>query len=234
VIFTSRAGSPVTMLAKASVLVLPGALLAGCMGSPTYGTDKTASEQLLSDMANITSVQAPKGPPIDYKPRPELVRPASTRNLTLPQPQDSIASSSNPDWPESPEQRRARLRAEITANQNDPNYVSPVTSDGVGGEIISKPKPFGTLAKGESGGGRPGSIDYKREREEIQRKLKEKNQGDPTKRRYLSEPPLEYRQSAATAPVDELGEDEVVKDRRAKAAATKKKGGLRRWIPWLD
>jgi len=66
---------------------------------------------------------------------------------------------------------------------------------------------------------------------EIQRRLAEQKQGDPTTRKYLSEPPLGYRVAADTAPQGELGEDEYKKERRLKkeAAAKSKSGG---WFDW--
>ena len=57
-------------------LVASGLMLGGCMGSPTYGTDKTSTEQLASDLTGILSIAPKKRDPIDYKPRPELVKPA--------------------------------------------------------------------------------------------------------------------------------------------------------------
>jgi hypothetical protein len=54
-------------------------------------------------------------------------------------------------------------------------------------------------------------------------------------RRTLTEPPLDYRQPAETAPTDELGEDEFKKQRRLKAEA-KKASGKKSWkdlVPWL-
>ena len=57
--------------------------------------------------------------------------------------------------------------------------------------------------------------------------------GSPTTRRYLSEPPLEYRAPAATAAADDLGEDEAKKERERKAAARKDKGfSWKNLIPW--
>ena len=61
--------------------------------------------------------------------------------------------------------------------------------------------------------------------------LKEQRQGSETTRKYLSEPPLDYRQAAATAPQDDIGEDECVKERAAKKAA--RKPGSRKWADWL-
>jgi hypothetical protein len=59
---------------------------------------------------------------------------------------------------------------------------------------------------------------------EFQRRLKETQQGDAQKRKFLSEPPIDYRQAAADAPVGELGEDEYRKERRLKREARKKNG----------
>jgi hypothetical protein len=83
--------------------------LAGCMG-PTYGTDKPAMEQLFDDLGGAMSLgKKQRKVAIDYKPRPGLVQPADTS--TLPEPQQNIAEAS-PDWPESPEERLARIRKE--------------------------------------------------------------------------------------------------------------------------
>ena len=51
----------------------------------------------------------------------------------------------------------------------------------------------------------------------------------------LTEPPIEYRQPAPTAAVDELGEDEYKKQRRLKAEARKAAGDTswRDLVPWL-
>ncbi|GAB4364339.1 MAG: hypothetical protein Kow0026_29240 [Oricola sp.] len=97
----SRIGTFVALGASALVL-------AGCLG-PTYGTDKPAMEQLFDDLGGSLSLGKKKRTVIDYKPRPGLVKPADTS--TLPEPQQNIAEAS-PDWPESPEERLARIRKE--------------------------------------------------------------------------------------------------------------------------
>ena len=75
------------------------------------------------------------------------------------------------------------------------------------------------------------SVKRAKQRAEVQAKLKEQRQGSETTRKYLSEPPLDYRQAAATAPQDDIGEDEYVKERAAKKAA--RKPGSRKWADWL-
>lgn len=201
-------------------LVASSLVLAGCVGAPTYGTDKTSTEQLAEDMTGILSLAPTRKPPIDYKPRPELVKPASAE--VLPAPQEKVANVSNPSWPESPEQRRARLRADATANQDNPGYDSPIVNDVVDtAESSSKPIPLGQSWRVQDSG-LNGSVDPRAQREAFNKRLAETQQGSETRRKYLSEPPLTYRQAAETAPVGDVGEDEVKKERRAKAAARKK------------
>ncbi|TIQ51316.1 MAG: hypothetical protein E5X61_11825, partial [Mesorhizobium sp.] len=48
-------------------LVVSGLALTGCMGSPTYGTDKTASAQLAGDLTSAFSVMPKNKEKIDYK-----------------------------------------------------------------------------------------------------------------------------------------------------------------------
>lgn len=101
--------------------VCVGALaLAGCFG-PTYGTDKTAGAQLMEDLSSSLSLGGNRQAPISYTPRPGLVQPSDTS--VLPQPQESIVEASNA-WPESPEQRRARVLREIEDGQRDPNFIT--------------------------------------------------------------------------------------------------------------
>ncbi|WP_306121020.1 hypothetical protein [Roseitalea sp. MMSF_3504] len=97
-----------------------GVALAGCMG-PTYGTDKTAGAQLMEDLSSAMSLGGRKDPPINYAPRPDIVKPADTS--VLPPPQENIAEASS-QWPESPEERRQRVLAEIDAGERDPNFVT--------------------------------------------------------------------------------------------------------------
>lgn len=214
----------------AAPLLLSGLLASGCVSSPTYGTSKSANAQLTSDLAGMFSMRPKPTAVAEYKPRPELVQPASLAEL--PQPQDSIATSSNPAWPESPEQRRARIRAEATANQDARLYDTQVINDlpvaeGPRGALVPSRQQDEEAKPMSSGAAKAAGAEVRRRRAEV-------NQGSPTSRKYLSEPPLEYRMPAATASVDDLGEDEAKKERRIRKEASKKDGS--RWrdmIPWL-
>lgn len=81
-------------LALLAPLVASGLALSGCMGSPTYGTDKTAAEQLAGDLTGAVSFAPKRKDPIDYKPRPTLVKPAPGQKEALPAPQNSIQTAS--------------------------------------------------------------------------------------------------------------------------------------------
>ncbi|TIS96237.1 hypothetical protein [Mesorhizobium sp.] len=224
---TERTCARVALLAP---LVVSGLALSGCMGSPTYGTDKPAAAQLAGDLTSAFSVIPKNKDRIDYKPRPELVKPAPGQK-ELPPPQDSIATASA-DWPESPEQRRARLRADATLHQDDPDYQAQIVDD-----VQTDPTAI-KAAMAQSGSSHPPAwtpADSDKGRAaEVKRRLAEGKQGDPNTRRYLSEPPVQYRAAAATAPQEDLGEDEYKKERRLKkeAAAKNKSGGMFDWLPW--
>jgi hypothetical protein len=220
-------------VALAAPLVASALALAGCVSSPTYGTDKTATEQLVGDLSNAFSLAPPKREPIDYKPRPELVKPAPGQKGSLPQPQDPITKTASAEWPESPEERRARLRAEATERRDDPNFEPQIVDD-----VQTDPAAI-RKAMRESGSDHPprwtpedSGSGARARRAEINRKLAESRQGDPTTRRYLSDPPLVYRQPADSAPTDDIGEDEIKKERRLKKAAAAK-GGNSGWFDWL-
>jgi hypothetical protein len=211
------------------MLAASGLALSGCLAGPTYGTGKGAHEQLLEDVTGVLSV----GPsddkePIEYNPRPEIVKPPTT--AVLPPPQEPIATAGNPAWPESPEERRARIRAEATAKRDEPGFRPAI----VAGSGSSTPAQTRRATKGDDLDIYGNVQSVEAQRAEFNRRLALSQQGSPTTRRFLSEPPLDYRQPAATAPVGDIGEDEWRKERRQKASARKKgSGGWRDLVPWL-
>jgi hypothetical protein len=204
-------------LALLAPLVVSGLALSGCMSSPTYGTDKTASEQLVGDVTGILSIGPKERQKIEYKPRPELVKPSPAAIANLPAPQ-APATAENPNWPESPEQKRARIIAHATENRDKPGFRPEIVNDIVDGPASSTPP--GRSAKAEDSG-IISPVAAEQEANAFKKKLAESRQGSPTSRKYLSEPPLVYREPSPTAPVDDVGEDEVKKERRLKAAARK-------------
>ncbi len=221
------------IVAAASFLIA-GTMLAGCQ-SPTYGTDKTASDQLVSDVSNIFSLGPAKRPAVDYKPRPTLVRPSKAEIASLPSPQDSVVSAGNAAWVESPEEKRARLRAEADENSNDPSWRPQIDTDMARESASRFPKEKSSVinTRSQESGVQPTGTSTALQAQQFKQKMAETRQGSPTSRKYLSEPPTDYRQASAAAPVGELGEDELKKERRLRAEARKKKD--KTWadlVPW--
>lgn len=205
------------IFAFATVLASLG--LAGCVSDPTYGTGKSASTQLLDDMSSIATIGPKKRTGIEYKPRPELVKPVAGQKESLPQPQESVARAGDPSWPESPEERRKRLRAEIEANRDNPNFVSPIAPDSPSDFTPRRQILPSGASRREDYASRDSVADPAVAAAAKQAQL-DRAGGSATQRKYLSEPPVSYRQPAATAAVGDLGEDEAKKERRRKAEAT--------------
>ncbi|AOF88952.1 hypothetical protein [Sinorhizobium sp. RAC02] len=183
-------------------------LLTGCMG-PTYGTGKSAGEQLVEDVGNAVMVQPDneEAKNIRYQPRGGLVVPKDQTALTTPQ--DSVSGKNNPGWLESPEDMRQRLRAEADENSGDVNYRSPLANQGTTNRKLSASEQ--TAAYREA------------------RRLEMGAYSD--KRRYLSDPPLDYRRLPEEAQAD-LGEPEKTKERRRKKEAKAAKQGGSSWWPF--
>jgi hypothetical protein len=127
----------------------------------------------------------------------------------LPAPQEKI-SEVDGSWPESPEQRRKRLRDEATANQDNKLYESPIVNTGLG-QVQDKP------------------LTPEEQRQRFREGLKVQ-QGAYQGRRYLSDPPNSYKVPVDNAPVGELGEPEKKKEARRLKAARKNTGW--RWWPF--
>lgn len=204
------------------------------MSSPTYGTGTTQNEQLVTDLSSMFSLK-PKPSAANYTPRPELVKPAKP-TTELPPPQENIVTADASQWPESPEQRRARIRAAATENRDKPGWEPEVINDLSIDNSSSKPK-LGASGRAQESGVAPagGGEDLNKKGQEVKQALAAQKQGSPTVRRTLTEPPLDYRQPAPTAATDDLGEDEFKKQRRLKAEA-RKASGSKSWkdlVPWL-
>lgn len=211
-----------------ALLAVSGLALGGCMSSPTYGTDKTSTEQLVGDVSGILSLAPKKKNDIEYKPRPELVKPVKGEVANLPTPQEGMTVAGNPAWPESPEQKRARLRAEATQNRDKPGFTPEIEGDMPVAKADSG--RTGTSDRfAESGLTPPGGKSLIQQGKEVKQQIAANTQVTAGKRRFLSEPPVEYRQPTDTAPVGDLGEDEIKKERRLKAQAKKGKSWSDLW-----
>ncbi len=201
-------------LGMAGILVAT-VTLSGCMGSPTYGTDKTAMEQLGDDLTSAIDIGGERNrenAKIRYNPRPSLVVASHQQGGDLPQPQQSLADrKNNPNWVESPEDTRERLRQEATDNQDNPRYRSPLLA----------------------GKGQAGQMTETQKWEAFrQAKSNAQDPGIAGTRRSLSDPPSQYR-TADAAILQDLGEPETKKEaRRKKEAQAASTGGSSWWKPF--
>ena len=178
------------------LLSLGGCVIAG----PTYGTDKRVGEQLLEDVASVTSLRR-ETVKIDYKPRPGLV--PAPEGAELPAPQDSVAKN-DVAFESSPEKLRETLAASGGLRNVDSRSVSAQSKqyDPQTGKRIDMRKRAARI-------------------------------GDPNQRRLLTDPPVEYRQAASTAPTGDLGTPEYKKERaRKKLAGKDEKSGWRKLLPF--
>lgn len=204
-------------------VVAAAAALSGCMG-PTYGTGKTAGEQLVSDLDGMLSLGPTNKADISYTPRAELVRPSD--KSVLPAPQNAVDAASDPNWPESPETRSARIKAAADARETGGTVQPDVLladKEGITDEQIeANTNGRGSRRSQDRDSGSPLSPqELNSGREAFKARLQASQQGSPKQRRYLSEPPIDYRQPSAGAPVGDPGPDESVKE-----AKLKKKGGF--------
>lgn len=178
-----------------------------CMG-PTYGTDKTANEHLIDDLGDAFSLAPAKRTTLAYQPRGALVKPADDKTLVAPE--KSLASKDNPQWVESPEEARNRLKAEADENRDNGSYRSPLAVSVTEGKALSPEQQRAAFREA--------------------RKLQDGRYSD--RRRFMSDPPLEYRQVDDPAKLQELGESEVAKERRRKKEAAIAGTGQKWWQLW--
>lgn len=191
-----------------TVIVLSALALSAssCMG-PRYGTDKTATEQLVDDLGDAASLSPAKRTTLGYQPRGALVKPSDN---TLIPPEKNLASKDNPQWVESPEEARQRLKAEADENKDDGTYRSPLAVSVTEGKAMSPEQQRAAFREA--------------------RKIQDGRYSD--RRRFMSDPPLDYRKVDDPAKLNDLGESEVAKEKRRKKEAEIAGTGTRWWEVW--
>ncbi len=162
-----------------------GVSLSAC-NSITYGTGTSPGAQTLKDVTGIAEIGGNKKEKIDYEPRPSIVVPPTT--ASLPQPVDGNEAL-GPDWPNDPDEKTAKLKATVAAMEAEGKHINIRLPEGA-----EPPKdPYADLTP--------------KERNALVRKLAAQAKGvvavdangNPV-RRYLSEPPIAYREADPTAP----------------------------------
>lgn len=190
--------------------------LSGCVGGPTYGTDKTAMAQLGDDLSNTVALGSSRDEQtkkLRYNPRPGLVVAGVDEDKgapALPAPQTAMNNSANnPNWVESPEDTRARLRKEAEANEKNQNYRSPLLA----------------------GNGQAGTLTEEQKWQAFRQAKAKAETVDISQRTTLSDPPAEYRAADAAA-LNDLGEKESDKEKKRKKEAEEASKTSSWWKPF--
>jgi hypothetical protein len=168
--------------------------LAGCSPTATYGTGEAPEMALFREVTG-GFLRSNKKEPIEYQPRAPLVMPPTAAGEQLPPPAEAAAAAS-PDWPIDPNERIAAL----PDGSADPRY------GGSQAEYRRLKPLIGVLPEPPSTNTSTGSpydiVRSKQQREQFRKALAESKGFGRTERRYLTDPPNEYRQPAATAPAE--------------------------------
>lgn len=198
---------PLNISRIAAALFATG-LIAGCTGTSTYGTGKTQEAQLLQDVTGILSIGGggDKKKRIDYSARPRLVKPPKVDTLPAPAEQISDQAGYFPTNPE--EQRQVNLeavrRADETGGELPPEVIA-ARRDSAARQTTALSNPYPD---------RTPHVDPSLTRKQRAEFLKQKAElggglSGSAPRKYLTQPPAEYRTPAETAPVGEVGEKTV-------------------------
>jgi hypothetical protein len=182
-----------------ALLVLP-LPLAGCNLASTYGTGQAPEMAMLHEVSGGLLDRNKKKTPIDYQARAPLVMPPTASASALPPPAESAAAVS-PDWPVDREQLTAEAdaRAEDDDPRNDINQaeyrrLKPLTG------VLRHSNPDEDFVADDEG-----KSDYyntvvhaKAQRDQFAKALADsKGYGRTTERRYLTDPPIAYREPVA-------------------------------------
>lgn len=199
--------------ANLAVLVVAGAMLAGCVGGTTYGTGVSQEAQTIQDLSNILSLKRKRNT-IDYSSRPDLVVP-DQKQLVAPQEQTTAAE--DPNWPVSPEARIASIRAEAE-EANNGSLADQLRYANQDKDFRSVPPSNRRLKAAPIGQGIPNiscdpdGVTMRRctpkeisDAVRAERRQTANLGSTGTQRRYLTEPPIEYRTPASTAVAGDAG-----------------------------
>ena len=177
-----------------SVGILAG-LLAACSGT-TYGTGISPEQQTVTDLMGIASLGGNKTPPIDYRPRGNIVAPPSTATLPPPGSVATVASiETDPNWPKDPdvEARQRKAAKDASFGQPSPNFILPAGQTSIGNaqaganNYDAQRRAEGKKAWDDLHKSKRGSVDAN---------------GNPV-RKYLTEPPVAYREPDPNAPMSD-------------------------------
>ncbi len=185
----------------------------GACTQTTYGTGTPVGMQTIQDLAGIADLASPKQDNIQFAPRPGLVPPPP--GAPLPPP-DSDKQAVAANWPKDPDAEAKRFRADVAAREKfcadqankirpecrDPGFRLPESTD-------SGRQPNQTLVNaGMTDTERGDQAHSTATQNEAAKKLFARANGQVAVdengkpiRRYLTDPPSDYRMPDPNAPV---------------------------------
>lgn len=196
----------VKMMSKSGLFALVSmGLLAGCTGTSTYGTGVSQEGQLYEDLLGIAALGSNKKKKrIDYMSRPKLIKPPTV--AALPTPAEKVESESG-YFPKDPETARAaRLAAIAEAEKNGGELPEEVLAARRAAAARSSVQRIDASDKMSA------EVDPQLAKRQRALFLKQKGQRagalGAAPRKYLTEPPKDYRTPEQTAAIGEVGEKE--------------------------
>jgi len=222
-------GSSIRTLLTVPVAAALGLTLAAC-SQTTYGTGKTPGAQTIEDLAGIAALGGSSAKePIDYRARPKIVPPPPGAPLPAPgsEPDPTVAAN----WPKDPDVEAAKFKQESAARaaqadrpfgKYDPKFALPKQQQ------TASREPSPTLVNAADPRAASNAAHSTAEQNEQAKKLFADSRGNVAVdengnpiRRYLTDPPTEYRAPDPDAPVEIEN----------KPAANNKKKSAWKW-PW--
>jgi hypothetical protein len=189
--------------------VIGGSLLLGACGSmTTYGTGKSAAAQTFEDLGGVLALGGTKKneAPIDYSPRAPIVEPPAVA-AALPPPGGETVVATAGDWPKDPDEEFKKLQKkveELAESGQTPKFTLPEGAEPIA--MANEPKRIGPDDRTSVEKLRDeAKVDTKSQKEMFADAKMAKTgsfdqEGRPI-RKYLTEPPVVYREPDPESPV---------------------------------
>lgn len=201
-------------------LITTGIILSACSNAgTTYGTGTSHELATVKGLSSIFDLKQAEQEKIDYSPRPDLVMPANKNNLPTPVEQ---ANTSVENWPVSPAERQEAIQnaaPEVDNRTRNPGGLDPTFAlsekQGIGVQKVKRRRFDPAIDSSRATGATAILRDIqlgknkRNSSEAVARQQQLTYTSGSAPRRFLTEPPAEYRTPAATAEAGDLGIDEA-------------------------
>jgi len=203
--------------AAIAFVITSGLVLSACSNSgTTYGTGTSHELATVKGLSNIFSLKSNDQAKIDYSARPDLVMPANKN--ALPSPEDQ-ANSDVENWPVSPEERQAIVQDAAPKDNDNARSSGGIDTafalsekEGINVQQQRRTRSFDpSIDSSRASGATEALRDIQTGKNKRTRSTALTRKGELTytsgsaPRRFLTEPPAEYRTPAATAEAGDLG-----------------------------